>query len=128
MPSFFALVAPLMHAMVIDILPELQAAWSAILQQPEGPVRDRMRAEFDVLPEDLRIPWPDADLAASWRTALEDPQHPRHAAAAGALAELVTRVTNGWAENPDRRYADQLRWMEYFKERYQRVIDLGGGP
>lgn len=127
MPSFFALVAPVMHAMVIDVLPELQAAWGAILEEPEGPRRQRMLAAFDVLPEDLRVPWTDAELAKIWPKAMKDPTHARHGECVAALRGLVERVTGGWREDPDRRYEDQQRWTRFFKRQYEKAA-LGGEP
>lgn len=126
-PSYFSLVAPVMHAMVIDVLPELQAAWTALLEEPDGERKQRMLEAFDALPQELRVRWPDGELAQSWRSAMADPKHPRHEEAAAALNELVARLTRPWQEDPDRRYQDQQRWMQFFKAQYEKAA-LGGEP
>jgi len=49
-PSYFAVVPTVLHAMAIDVHEELQAAWLAILAEPEGPERDAMVEAFEALP------------------------------------------------------------------------------
>jgi hypothetical protein len=123
-PSYFALVAPLMHAMVIDVLPEAQAAWSVLVEQPPGSVRDRMLAEFDAMPRELRLRWPDEELRRHGSEILDNNSHPRHEQLVTVLAEIAKKVTDRWQKDPDQRYQDQLRWTIFYRQQYRKVLAL----
>ncbi len=127
MPSFFSLVAPVSHAMAIDVHDDLVAAWEAIIRTPDDhPDKAEMIALFDAMPEDLVVPWPDEDLAANWAAYLADAEHPRHGEAAGALKKFVGGFRQRYKEDPDLKIADRLRWTLFFRDHYRRVARMGG--
>jgi len=81
LPGLFGQVTPVIKAMAIDTKDGLDAAWAAIRETPPGPLRDRMIAQFDAMPADLRLPWTPLTPDEA-RAALRDADHPRHAEAA----------------------------------------------
>ena len=123
MPSFYSMVAPIAHAMAIDVHGDLTAAWEAIqTAPPDHPRLDEMRKAFFAMPEVLTLDWTDDEIAANWRTILRDPSHPRYDDAAAALTGLKQR----WAERyPDRNAALKARvaWTRWFAQRYRDVLE-----
>ncbi len=127
MPQFFGLVAPISHAIAIDIHEDLRGAWRAIQASPSGSEeRRRMLELFDQMPPELTLTWPDERLAASWPRILEDQLHPRHDEVAAVLDEFFGRLSQRWAGDGDRALRDRSEWTAFFRERYRRIIAMGG--
>lgn len=52
-PDYFRAVAPISHAMAVDIHDDLVAAWRAVVEHPGHPRRAEMLALFDKMPDEL---------------------------------------------------------------------------
>jgi hypothetical protein len=126
MPSFFNTIAPISHAMAIDIHDDIKAAWRVILDEQDPTRRAAMEAEFDRMPPELTLDWPDG-LAEMWLAAIEDETHPRHAEAAKVLGAFVDAVLARWSdpERPDQRDKDRLAWTLFFRDQYRKVVAMG---
>ncbi|MFP4144781.1 MAG: extracellular solute-binding protein [Phycisphaeraceae bacterium] len=123
MPGFYGLVAPIAHAMAIDIHDDLAAAWAAIQRtDPEHPNYPKMLARFDAMPEELTIHWPDAELETEWQRAIASPDHPRHEEAARTLDTFFDQLGERLAGDAmlDRR----LAWTRFFRDNYREVVRL----
>ena len=104
-PDFFAAVAPVSHALAIDVHDELRAAWASLrAMPPDHPHRAAALAAFDALPADL--------------TAAPTPSGPD----AGSLLAAWARRT------PDDRLRDRQRWTAFFRDRYAEVVRLARAP
>ncbi len=128
MPDFYAAVAPVCHAMAIDVHDELQTAWSVIVNQPNHPRRAQMLMLFDAMPPELTLQWPDAYMNANWEWILINAKHPRHDEVAGLLKAFVNRLADryrGW-KDADRMLADRLAWTEFFRANYRKIVEMGG--
>ena len=123
MPGFFSSVAPVSHAIAIDIHDDLKAAWKTIRNTPgSDPRKAEMLALFEAMPEDLMLVWPDKALATDWPTIIADPQHPRYSEAAAGLADFAKRL--GSADR-DEALQNRLRWTAFFREHYRKIVALG---
>jgi ABC-type Fe3+ transport system substrate-binding protein len=124
MPSFYDAVAPIAHAMAIDIHDELKDAWDAILDNPEHPRRSEMLALFDRMPPELTLTWPDAELAANWGRIIEDPQHPRYADAAKTLKDFADGLSARYGKwkDKDKILRDRIAWTDFFRENYRAIV------
>lgn len=123
-PSFFNLVAPLSHAIAIDVHDELRSAWTAILAGDDPTCRAAMETAFDAMPDDLRVPWPDDAPIAAWEAALADVDDPRHAQAAAVMHAFVADILQRWREDPRQRDLDRRRWAAFFRDQYQTVARM----
>lgn len=124
MPSYYTMVAPLAHAMAIDVHQELVAAWRAIQSTPaDHPSRAEMLALFDAMPPELQMPWSDEGLASSWRVAAEDPSHPRHDEALATIAAFGTSLSERYADR-DQLLKDRVAWTLFFRDNYQKIVAL----
>jgi len=123
MPAFFNTIAPISHAMAIDIHDEAKAAWKAILDQKDPAVRRAMEAEFDRLPPELTLVWPEG-LESDWFAAVEDESHPNHAAVTKVLGDFTAGVLARWTDG-DQRDRDRLAWTLFFREQYRKVVAMG---
>lgn len=131
MPNFYRAVAPIAHALAIDVHPDLRAAWQAILTQKRPEKKRRMIAAFDAMPCErgpdgqqrpvLAIDWPDAGLAGQWETALGDPEHPRRAEVVDVLDAFMRRLS-ARLKDSDRRIEEQLAWTRFFRNQYRQVL------
>ena len=124
-PSFFSLIGDLTHAIAIDVHQELIAAWNAIRHTPENhPHRQQMLELFDSMPEELVIPWPDPLLKDDWLEAIETSDHPLNEAASITLANFVSQFQTRYAQDPDLRIKNRLRWTLFFRNRYRQIVKL----
>lgn len=127
-PSFYSMVAPISHAMAIDVHSDLAAAWDALQAVPESDPASvethvEMRAAFFEMPAALTLTWPDEQIAQNWQTILADPDHPRYDQAAGALAGLKQR----WREMYPTDLAElkaRVAWTQWFREQYEKVAAM----
>lgn len=123
MPNFYGTVAPVAHAMAIDIHSELQAAWIAIVRNPHHPNRKKMLELFDAMPEPLMLTWPDKELADEWPKALGDPSHTRHKDAAATLKQFMDALNKRWKDS-DQQLKDRLEWTLFFRGNYREIVRL----
>lgn len=126
-PNYYAMVAPLSHAMAIDVHDDLVAAWEAILgTSPEHENLPEMLRLFDAMPPELILDWNgDDELRANWQTIVENPNHPRHAEAAAALkafSDSLAKLTG----DADELLRKRLEWTLFFRANYQRMVELAG--
>lgn len=123
MPDFFAAVSPVAQAMAIDVHGDLVAAWRAILRTPDDhPDMPEMLRLFDLMPPALTLTWPDTELETDWPAVVGNPDHPRHAEAAGVLSDFMERLSE---RGDDEKLRDKLEWTLFFRDNYRRVADLG---
>jgi ABC-type Fe3+ transport system substrate-binding protein len=107
-PDFYNAVAPLAHAMAIDVHADLKDAWGAIVQNPEHPQRARMLELFDAMPPELTVTVSgDGDLALE------------------ATQAMYKALTERWKDE-DQRLADRLAWTAFFRSNYQEIVRLAG--
>jgi len=136
MPRLHSVIAPVTHAMAIDIHADLVAAWAAINQTPQDhPNMEKMLALFDAMPSALAFRWPDEQLAYQWQEALSDPTHPRHEEASEHIADFVQSITSPWRDpaggrahgaisGRDRQLRDRLEWTRFFRANYREIVRL----
>ncbi|WP_432800324.1 ABC transporter substrate-binding protein [Poriferisphaera sp. WC338] len=125
MPSFFSMVATVTHAMGSDVHDDLKAAWAAINRVPnDDPVKGEMLRLFDEMPEDLRVVWPDDEMAKDWMAIMEDVDHVRHDEAVKVLKDFVGGFRTRYKENPDVKLDDRLRWTLFFRDNYRKIVEL----
>ncbi|MEM9752870.1 MAG: extracellular solute-binding protein [Planctomycetota bacterium] len=123
MPSFFSSVAPVSHAIGIDIHDDLKAAWATIRETPDDdPRKAEMLALFEAMPEDLTLVWPDEALAETWAEVIADPSHPRYPEAEQALADFKASLRPA---DRDEALANRLRWTQFFGENYRAIAAMG---
>jgi hypothetical protein len=123
-PSYFSTVAPVSHAMAIDVHDDLKAAWKAIQRTPDShPDMPRMLELFDAMPERLTLAWPDEELARNWAKVIDDPSHPRYAEVEKVLADFASRFDREW-QGSDQRLKDQLAWTLFFRENYREIVEM----
>ncbi|MAE64368.1 MAG: hypothetical protein CMJ18_08850 [Phycisphaeraceae bacterium] len=120
MPNFYRTVAPVSHALAIDIHADLRRAWEAIGRESDPARRAAMEAEFDAMPEDLRIPWPDDAMRRDWKQMLSDPDHARHHETAAVLAQFMSHLKT-ILKDPELRVAKRLEWTGFFRARYRSI-------
>lgn len=125
-PDYFTSVAPITHAIAIDIHDELKTAWSAIIDHPDHPQRAKMLELFDAMPDDLILRWPDPELAATWRQVLETPDHPRKKEAVKILGDFSKSLTERYKveKGGDLLLADRQRWTLFFRDHYRQIAAL----
>ena len=129
MPGLFRFVAPVCHAMAIDIHDDLKAAWEAIIREKDPAVRASMLELFDRMPAELTLTWPDAHLAANWATIIDQPDHPRYAQVASTLKTFTDNLAKRWRDQDgvsgkDRLLDDRLRWTGEFRENYRQIVAM----
>ncbi|MFW5681446.1 MAG: ABC transporter substrate-binding protein [Phycisphaeraceae bacterium] len=121
MPDFYSMVAPISHAMAIDVHSDLTAAWDALQATPEDdPAYAAMHEVFFAMPEVLTLTWPDEEIAQNWPQILANPEHPRYDAAAGALADLKQR----WGEAFPTDLAElkaRVAWTKWYRDQYEKA-------
>lgn len=123
MPSFYLTIAPVAHAIAIDIHDDLKAAWDVVHgMDADDPDHRRALALFDAMPDDLHIPWPDDGSASNWSDILADVDHPRHDEVAATLKSFVDAILVRWREDKDTVHGDRLRWTLFFRENYRRIV------
>lgn len=118
MPDFYAPIATIAHAIAVDVHDDLSAAWTAINECKDDALRAEMLVLFDMMPPELVV----ANLPANWRTILEDPSNPEHAAIAAALSKFTTGLADRWKASPDARLRDRLAWTKFFRENYRQIV------
>ena len=125
-PDYFRSVAPVAHAIAIDIHEELKSAWSAILDNPSHPQRARMLELFDLMPDDIALKWPDAELEGKWLEILETNDHPRRKEVAKALGDFSKSLTERYAgeKGQDQLLRDRQRWTLFFRDNYRQIVAL----
>lgn len=123
-PSVFSLVAPLAHAIGIDVHRELRTAWNAIVECDDPAKRQAMEAVFDAMPDDLTVPWPGDEPGAVWEAAIMDERHPLHEQAATAMNRFVADLTGRWTADPRQRDLDRRRWAAFFRRQYDQVAAM----
>ncbi|HEX7009432.1 MAG TPA: extracellular solute-binding protein, partial [Phycisphaeraceae bacterium] len=126
MPDFYGMVAPVAHALGIDVHDDLTAAWRAIQRTPEDHPRRRAMLElFDRMPPELELTWPD-DLEQHWQDALADEDHRDHEQVVQTLRAFHERLIQRYAGSAgeDRLLEDRLAWTRFFQANYRRVVDL----
>lgn len=140
-PSFYRLVAPLSHAIAIDIHNDLRAAWQAIDAHPHDACRHAMLALFDAMPgaendHGLTIPWPDDMAPQVVSVVLAHPDDARYDKVIEAIRAFAGRAkqryttpgsTHSWNDSAKLR-RDRLAWMRFFRANYRRIIDLANNP
>ena len=100
-PNYFALVAPVTHAMGIDVHDELVAAWAVLRAMPTThPHYQEAWDLFDALPADLTPP-PGAELA-----------------------DLRAMTAKLGERTSDQRLLDERRWTDFFSKNYRFIIEL----
>ena len=127
MPGFYPMVAPVAHAMAIDVHAELTAAWAAIQRTPaDAPRRKQMLALFDAMPKALRVNWPDRHLARQWPQAIASSEHPRHEEAARVLQQFGARLAKRYygEANRERLLDDRLKWTKFFRDKYEQIVAM----
>ncbi len=142
MPGFYRMVAPLAHAMAVDVHRDLQRAWTTIFSQPHHPNRDRMLQLFDAMPEgtddrdedlSLRIKWADGIDTGDIGRILTDPDDPHHRDVIGTLQRFTTTLRaryttpgskRGWNDR-DKLLRHRLAWTGYFRHNYREIVELG---
>ena len=124
MPDFYSMVAPISHAMAIDMHSDLTAAWDALQATPaEDPVYASMREAFFELPNVLTLTWPEEEIAKRWQRILANPDHPRYDAAADALAELKQRWKQAFPTDLAELKA-RVAWTQWFRDQYKAVAGM----
>jgi iron(III) transport system substrate-binding protein len=123
-PDYFLTIAPLSHAMAIDVHSDLIAAWEALCRNPKHPQRQKMLDLFYGMPPELTLQWSEP-VAGSWKQAMENASDPRHEQVVQTLKAFLAGVTAPWADK-DRLLADRLRWTEFFRDQYRQVVRLAG--
>ncbi len=122
-PDYFGFVAPVTHAMAIDVHDDLVAAWAALQATPvTHPQYADMQRLFDAMPEALTPAWPDTELAADHVAVLADSQHPRHDEAVGVLQVMIHALATRKA---DQKLRDAQQWTRFFQNNYRQVVALG---
>jgi hypothetical protein len=123
-PNYFRLVAPISHAIAIDIHHDLRAAWDAIKASPNHPRRQEMLELFDRMPEDLVIPWPTPECRHEWRAILENKSDPRNAELVKAMRGFARDFSDRYRNDPDALTKDRLRWTLFFRDNYRQVVRI----
>lgn len=141
MPNFYRLVAPLSHAMAIDIHDDLKAAWRAIHDHRDDNCRRHMLTLFDAMPpnaEDtdqdagITIPWPP-DLSSEVVAAIiADPTNARYAEVIETIGSFAQRLkqryttpgsTRNWNDE-ERLRRDRLAWTRFFRSNYREIVAI----
>ena len=123
-PSFYRMVAPVTHAMAIDIHADLAAAWRAIQRTSDTHANlPEMLRLFDAMPAELRIAWADRELEGAWQHVIEDDRHPRHAEAVATL-KAFQASTRELAGNHDLLLEKRVEWTHFFRENYRQIVAL----
>ena len=127
MPSFYRMVAPVSHAIAIDVHADLQAAWGVIIQTAQDdPRREKMLALFDAMPPELTPALADETLKRDWLKILEDAQHPRHQEVVQTLADFMKSLDqryNGFKDQ-DKLLEDRLNWTRFFRSNYRAIVSM----
>ncbi len=95
-PNYYAAIAPIAHAMAIDIHDDLKMAWDTLANQDDPIRRKKMLALFDRLPQEL--------LAGS------QPDF---------MAEFHLR-----RKDNKQFLQDRLGWTMFFRDNYRRIIHM----
>ena len=141
MPGFYRIVAPLTHAMAIDVHDDLTRAWSAIVSHPHHPNRNRMLELFDAMPDgndqhgqdmSLQIAWPRNIDAADVGRILTDPDDARHQDVIAMMQAFVNKLRSrytlpgsdrGWNDR-DKLLRHRLAWTKFFRANYRTIVEL----
>jgi hypothetical protein len=118
-PNYYGAVAPVAHALAIDIHSDLVAAWRAIVNERDPRKKAKMELAFDWMPARLRLPWPDDELARDWRQAVEDDRHARHHQALAVLKQFNESLRR--LARDDSFVEVRLEWTRAFQQRYRQV-------
>ncbi len=127
MPGFYRLVAPVSHAIGIDVHDDLRRAWRHINQtSPDDPRRARMFELFDAMPAELTLTFADAELTAQWRTILEDKNHARHKEVSDTLQAFVRSLDERYKgfRDQDKLLEDRLNWTRFFRNNYRLIVNM----
>ncbi|MEM1444993.1 MAG: extracellular solute-binding protein [Planctomycetota bacterium] len=123
MPGFFSSVAPVSHAIAIDIHDDIKAAWKTIIATSDAdPRKAEMLALFDAMPPELTVVWPDEQLAATWPTVIADQDHPRYSEVEQTLADFKASLR---PVDRDELLANRLKWTAFFRNNYQAIVAMG---
>lgn len=123
MPSFYGAVAPVTHAMAVDVLADLQEAWATINAEQDPRKKAAMLALFDAMPDDLTLHWPSDDLATNWAIILRNPDDARYPQVVATLDAFAKSVM---ARKPQmQKLEDKLRWTLFFRDNYRKIVSMG---
>jgi len=125
--NYFSYVAPVTHALAIDIRDDLRAAWRAIHQAPaDHPHLSAMKKLFDAMPPPLDLDrlWLDSQLRRQWRSIQADTSHPRHAEVLAILNDHSASLKKRWSDEKQ-KMQDRLEWTRFFRSNYRKVVELG---
>ena len=145
MPSFYKAVAPVAHALGIDVHDDLKAAWAAIVNHPNHQRRNEMLAKFDAMPDgtddsgqdmSLTVDWPDAISGKDVARILNDPSQPLHddvvAAIKGFAERLKARYTRSGSkrswDDGDKLLRHRLAWTRFFRNNYREIVRIARTP
>jgi iron(III) transport system substrate-binding protein len=117
--AYYPMVAPIAHAIAIDIHDELKDAWDAIIEHPDHPKRREMLELFDAMPPELTLVWPDAEVAANWDKIIEDRNHPRYKDVAKTLEDFTKKLKR----DDQQMLRDRMKWTEFFRKNYERIVE-----
>lgn len=140
-PNFYRVLAPVAHALAIDVHEELKAAWSAIANRPRHPRRDEMKVLFDAMPDgldahgeslSLKVLWPPGMDASDTSIILSDPESPHHEAAMLALQSFAANLKNRYTRpQSDRGWNDRekllrhrVEWTRVFRGNYRKIVEV----
>jgi len=127
MPGFYRAIAPMAHAMAIDVHEDLVGAWRAINVTPDSdPRKAQMLALFDAMPPELALVWPSEQAGQQWRPAVRDPNHPMHDEVAGALSQL-SRSISAIVKDKDLGLKKRLEWTLFFRDNYRQIMAMAEG-
>lgn len=127
MPDVYLMIAPVAHAMAIDIHDDLVTAWRTIQHVPhDHPLRKMMLVEFHRMPPELTLAWPET-LRQSWRDAVASPEHPQHEQAVATLRDFGQSLAQNFygSANPQRLQEARIRWTYFFRDQYAKVVAMG---
>jgi len=122
-PDYYFAIAPIAHAMAIDIHDDLSAAWRTLRAHEGQPVYAEMEQLFYAMPDALTITWPDDELRANWQTIAEDPTHTRFDELKDLLKTHIGSVYGRWSG--DQKEKDRINWTRFFQGNYRKIVKLG---
>lgn len=123
-PDYFSYVAPLSHAIAMDIHAELKAAWRAIQATPDShPNKAEMLRLFDAMPDTLTLRWEDPGLERDWKAIMLDTEHPRRDEVVQTLSDFKASLKEQLG-NDEARQRARLAWTRFFKRNYEQIVRL----
>lgn len=126
-PSYYRMIAPVSHAIGIDVHEDLRAAWAVILQTPDSdPRKARMLELFDAMPPELALVFADQELTLHWPMILQDASHPRYKEVTDTLAALTKRWNDRYKgfKDQDRQLEDRQNWTRFFRDNYRAIAAM----